>query len=113
MRLYEEVPIANYAVVLPESKLTFRGTDALRLDAVTLLSLSVLFVQFFVRRIGSGAAPGGAQLAEDGATSDRLSEQFAAHDSWVQSLKDSAEEVLRRHKETRSAFAAAGIAPSP
>ena len=59
MRLYEEVPIANYAVVLPESKLTFRGTDALRLDAVTLLSLSVLFVQFFVRRIGSGAAPGG------------------------------------------------------
>jgi hypothetical protein len=37
--------VANYAVVLPESKLAFRGTDALRLDAVTLLSLSVLLVQ--------------------------------------------------------------------
>ena len=37
--------MANYAVVLPESKLAFRGTDALRLDAVTLLSLSVLLVQ--------------------------------------------------------------------
>ena len=39
------MPVANYAVVLPESKLTFRGTDALRLDAVTVLSLSVLLVQ--------------------------------------------------------------------
>ena len=34
MRLFSEVPMANYAVVLPGSKLVFRGTDALRLDAV-------------------------------------------------------------------------------
>ena len=53
------------------------------------------------------------ELAEEGATSALLSEQFEAHDAWVQSLKDSAEQVLRRHKETQSAFAAAGIAPTP
>ena len=53
------------------------------------------------------------ELAEDGATSELLSEQFEAHDAWVQSLKDSAEEVLRRHKETQSAFASAGIGPTP
>ena len=53
------------------------------------------------------------EMAEEGATSALLSEQFEAHDAWVQSLKDSAEEVLRRHKETQSAFAAAGTAPAP
>ena len=51
--------MANYAVVLPESKLTFRGTDALRLDAVTVLSLSVLFVQVSgVRESGEGRGGG-------------------------------------------------------
>ena len=55
--------MANYAVVLPESKLTFRGTDALRLDAVTVLSLSVLFVQVSgVRESGEGR--GGDQWEE-------------------------------------------------
>ena len=43
--LSPQVPVANYAVVLPESKLAFRGTDALRLDAITALSLLVLLVQ--------------------------------------------------------------------
>ena len=47
----------------------------------------------------------------DSATSELLQEQFAAHDAWVQSLRASAEEVLRRHRETRSAFARAGISP--
>ena len=42
---HPQVPVANYAVVLPESKLAFRGTDALRLDAITALSLLVLLVQ--------------------------------------------------------------------
>ena len=42
---HPQVPVANYAVVLPESKLAFRGTDALRLDALTALSLLVLLVQ--------------------------------------------------------------------
>ena len=58
--------MANYAVVLPESKLTFRGTDALRLDAIPLLSLSVLFVQVSpvsgVRESGEGR--GGGQWEE-------------------------------------------------
>merc|ERR1711995_45588 len=34
----------------------------------------------------------------DSATSELLQEQFAAHDAWVQSLRASAEEVLRRHR---------------
>ena len=34
---------------------------------------------------------------------------FAAHDAWVTSLKESAEAVLRKQQETRSALAAAGV----
>ena len=48
-----KVPVANYAAVLPGSKLVFRGTDALRLDMVTIFSLALLLVQVgTVARLG-------------------------------------------------------------
>ena len=60
------MPVANYAVVLPESKLAFRGTDALRLDAVTLLSLSVLLVQVSGVSVGCQWGVSGARLRGEG-----------------------------------------------
>ena len=49
-------------------------------------------------------------MAAECATVDLLRDQFAAHDAWVDSLKESAEAVLQKSRETREAMPAAGVA---
>lgn len=44
LRLFRDVPMANFAAVLPANRLVFRPADALRLDLVTLASLLTLLV---------------------------------------------------------------------
>ena len=50
-----------------------------------------------------GAGGGGGD--ESCAACDALREQYAEHDEWVATLKDSAEEVLATHQQTREALA--------
>uniref|UniRef100_A0A7S0P480 Uncharacterized protein n=1 Tax=Calcidiscus leptoporus TaxID=127549 RepID=A0A7S0P480_9EUKA len=46
MRLFRRVPCANFAVVLPQSKVVFSAADAFRLDLISAASLaSVLATQ--------------------------------------------------------------------
>ena len=53
LRVYADVPLANFAACLPGSKLVFRPADALRLDLLALGSLLALFV---TRRLLSNSA---------------------------------------------------------
>ena len=52
MEVFENLPIANLGVVLPNSRVTFRAADALRLDLISVVTLAYLL---FTSRLLLGA----------------------------------------------------------